>query len=622
MALDASQRINVTANMLNQSGSKAAGAKDFTKTSREENTDIKNLLEEDNAQNSLTSFTVGNLDKKQAQFKSQIMSKAGQSSEETMEQEIDNLLIGKENFEDNVMLSISKKVSARASDARQATSEETEGDQLNGSSTSSTEGLLQEAVNTATSKTRLEKKRNEEKNADIEQESEETTKSEGSKLVSQNTTQKKLLEKRKLDQQRVQRHGQKKDEKEQANLKENVKNYAIAFTSSRLRKTPGKKNELDELRQKLRSGGLTNKEVLHLEQNALKNVHSQLKDQIKDAYLKQYLIEDKDENGKSANLKSKYNLAGLFSELKNSPDFNEANINQMFSGADSEVFKEVRDLVGELLEEKMFQSVKGDGDNQKLEKEIEKLKGFASEFYVNMSRVEEQAKVKAYDLGYMLFEQGQGDGDSNKNKKNREQFEMTEVDEKDIFLDRIRSLYLRRAVNGDARTQIETFFQIRKARKGLVQLGVYNKDIEKDLEEEARQMAVGKLKDMLFEALLERATFQKLSGNIYKNNEKKVKAITRNLEKLSEPISKNQFNTIRDKANREMYNILKIDLQKIDLKDKETPNMPHITQRKKVFMETIARLMDETPINDSLEGGLQEELDHIISGITKISSDA
>jgi hypothetical protein len=185
-----------------------------------------------------------------------------------------------------------------------------------------------------------------------------------------------------------------------------------------------------------------------------------------------------------------------------------------------------------------------------------------------------------------------GFGDLDEEKETR--YEMDEDEEKEILINRLRALYMRRALKGDIITRIDTAFKMRKLKNGLIRLGMKVDDFE-HLAKEGVEVARRKLLDMLTEALNEKATLYDLAGPAFKLIEKRIKGLMSNLERIGSPLTVGEFENLRDAANRKMFDMAEQELAAVEAMLKGQPN-PSLEKKRGQLLKLIIRLKDESKI--------------------------
>lgn len=414
-------------------------------------------------------------------------------------------------------------------------------------------------------------------------------------------------------------------------LHQTISKYVGAFTANLYQEKTKQKSKLAPLKQKLSQDGLSEKEINYIEKQVLKTAQKNLKKQLKTAAIER-LLTTYDGSTKSDRKISQHMFAGLGftanigSQLKLA---NKHKTQQLSTMAEKDATQEstvfVKAQLQETLQKKFRQLAINDhhsdpnASRDELAQELTELKTLSKALNLNYDREEQIAKIMAYDLGYMLFEQGQSD---QQQSDQPQEFVYETDDEQDIMLDRIRAIYLTRAVNGDFKTRIDTMFSLRKLENGAMQLGIYNKDVEERLKKEAKVLGIEKLQDMLDEALMERATFFSMSGVTFKLNQTKIKTVIKNLAKLDSPISESQFKTRQDTINKKMAPSIVQELSQLSMKEKQYPHISELKTRKTQLLQVLDRLKKETPLLTHIDPEITEDLSYLEEGLNRLEIDA
>jgi hypothetical protein len=194
-----------------------------------------------------------------------------------------------------------------------------------------------------------------------------------------------------------------------------------------------------------------------------------------------------------------------------------------------------------------------------------------------------------------------GDGSSNQ-EKNQEQtiseYEYTQDDKKSILINRLRALYMQRALNPGVRSILKTDFKIRKLKNGLMRLGVYTEVLNEEIKEEAKEVAQERTIEMLKEALIERASLYSLAGNTYKVTENKIKGIIKNASTFGFNVTQIVFNQLRDEANSAMFEITRRELNTLEVRMSDA-DIPELVVKYRQMTQLLDRLKEES--------GLEEE---------------
>jgi len=183
-------------------------------------------------------------------------------------------------------------------------------------------------------------------------------------------------------------------------------------------------------------------------------------------------------------------------------------------------------------------------------------------------------------------------------QKQKHGYEYEGSDEKEVLINRLRAIYLQRSIKGDAWTNLETVFKMRKLKNGLFRLGIFTPELDEQIKHEAEVLAKMKTLEMLNEALLERATFYDLAGPAHELVEKKMKGLIKNLERLGMPLSNTEFIVLRDKANYQIFELSKKELEVVRGKRKQKDS-DKLAKKEKHLLRLLARLAKESDISDA-----------------------
>lgn len=208
--------------------------------------------------------------------------------------------------------------------------------------------------------------------------------------------------------------------------------------------------------------------------------------------------------------------------------------------------------------------------------------------------------VQAAGSGINVMSGGAGFNQGNQQKEKHE-YQFDSKDEKDIFLNRLRALYLQRALNPGFSSNLKTEFKMRKMKNGLVRLGVFTEVLNEQVQKEAEAIAQDRTMDMLREALEERSSLYELRGSAYDLLENKIKGVLKNADRLGLEISKEQFNSMRDEINFKMYEITKKQMELLEVRLSET-DFPQLVLKYREMKKLIDRLKEESGIQDEYEG--------------------
>lgn len=204
--------------------------------------------------------------------------------------------------------------------------------------------------------------------------------------------------------------------------------------------------------------------------------------------------------------------------------------------------------------------------------------------------------IQPFGNGVNVMTGETGTGQSNQHHQ-KNGYEFDSKDEKDVFLNRLRALYLQRALNPGISTSLKTEFKIRKLKNGLMRMGVFTEILNERVQKEAEEVAKDRTMDMLKEALEERASLFDLKGTTYDLLESKIKGIFKNAEKLGLEITTEQFNKMRDEINYRMFEITKKQMELLEVRISDA-DFPQLVVKYREMQKLIDRLKQESGIQD------------------------
>ncbi|MDD4179469.1 MAG: hypothetical protein PHH14_05420 [Candidatus Margulisbacteria bacterium] len=364
------------------------------------------------------------------------------------------------------------------------------------------------------------------------------------------------------------------------------------------------KQKVLKLRQELENLGVSHKQVLQTELSVKNQIRGQIASLIKEGVLKQLFAPKK-------------TVESVMTEVGTNKAINLAYHNDRIGGWDfggynehlqgttdkamAEAKGEIKDFIGQELERYIMARHAGTEKNDKLLKELVKLAervGFDLNNFVKdvtskkidwgMIEVPEAALAQAGSAGA-----GSG-GEFSSGSQGKTGYEYTLTDEQSLLTNQLRAVFMQRALFGDIRTTIATSFKMMQLKNGLIKMGI-TFDVLKEIESEGTTLAKQKLKEMLEEALLERATLFDLSGPAFKLIETRIKGIMKNLDRLGAPVGKSEFDTVQGQADREMFEVARTEMEKT-LAHYRGSRAPHLAKKLKLLVKQIKRLQAEAGI--------------------------
>ena len=361
------------------------------------------------------------------------------------------------------------------------------------------------------------------------------------------------------------------------------------------------------LEQQLRREGMSSQQLHDLQMQIKYSVRSQLLSQIKDAYVQRMLIESSGSDKlflTMAKRKEGFLQNYAFNQEKLGGDGFGGYRGGIRGSAEFVISDGQQDIQTFAQEEIVSTFVRANANpkNREMEyKNADKLIYLAALTGLNTGELMDKLHDVVNDLGLVNFkiedyESAGGDsGQQQQKKPDYGEYAYNQDDEKEILINRYKALLMRRAVNPGARTYLDTAFKLMKTKKGLIQLGIFTPDLDEQMSEEATKMAVQKLLEMLKEALMERASFYALTGPAYDLNEKKIKAVLKNINRLDCPLSEEEFSSLKDQANKRMFDLANRELQMVNLLHENTRHV-YYAQKRQSLVKLLERLKDESQI--------------------------
>lgn len=387
------------------------------------------------------------------------------------------------------------------------------------------------------------------------------------------------------------------------NIKGNAKDYASVYGQMVLQGGGEIKKKLSKMEQRLMEQGVAAKDILGLQQNAKNIIRAQLAAQIKEQMIKMLLSPEKSLE-KSINTKGVHNLVDFAFVNKELGGWDFGGYHGHLEGAANEqqrqAMLEIQDFVKEEIERNIVSDHLGD---EKADDKIKDLIKLGLKVGVDMDEFKRGLGRKLDNLGMVPAPEDQQKTSSHPNdssgwqqERNR-QYEYDSEDEKELLINQLRALYMQRALRGDFRTIIETSFKLRRLKNGLMKLGVQFEDFDK-VQKEGLEVARHKVMKMLEEALYERATLYQLSGPAFQLIEKKIKGLLSNLARLGKPLSRRDFETLRDDINRRMFEVVRQEFERDKALYQSRPN-PQLEKKLLLLIKLIERLKKESNIMTS-----------------------
>lgn len=390
------------------------------------------------------------------------------------------------------------------------------------------------------------------------------------------------------------------------NKGETIKEYRNLYSQFLLSGGNELKKRIEKMEIKLQQEGLSGKDLLSLQNSISKSIRSEVASQMKELWLKRALSDEKSLDFK-ANTRAINDLFGeaFKNEKLGGWDFGGYldNLQNVMNEKAREASQDIREFVKNEMEQKLTQSTLF---KDVPDKEIANLLEIGQKVGFNPMNFLGQWQVQANDIGLIPVPQQanvqsgmSADAGSNHEKKQNTGYEFSQDDEKDLMINQLRALCMKRAVRGDIRTLVETSFKIRKLKNGLIKMGINFGDIDQ-IEKEG--LAIGRIKliEMLKEAFYERSTLYDLSGPAFELIERKIKTVLKNLEKIGVSVSKRDLDSLRDEANKNMFDVVRSELEHDEALFGSNQN-PRLEKKIKLMIKLLKRIKEESNIGADIK---------------------
>jgi len=376
--------------------------------------------------------------------------------------------------------------------------------------------------------------------------------------------------------------------------------YAQTYAGYAVASSPEAKTKLDDLKKRLGEEGLSDRELAILEKGVGRTLRKEMVSRIQDSFLSTMLSPEKSFDFVISSKRYKDSVSFA---VRNAEAFginDGEDVSEFINSAISDSHGDLRDFVHEKLEQTLLEKNIAGRD---VRDDVKRLVQLGSRVGFNPDQFMNVWMHKKVDLGLVapeIFAQrplqnnieiaigGVGTG----SVSDRHPYSMTMEDDKEVLTNRLRALFMKKALVGDFFSDIEVTVKIRKTKNGLIKLGLTYEDLG-TIEKEGRALARFRTLAQLKEAFMERATFYKLSGSGYDLVFKKIKGLTANLEKLGFQVSRDHLDTLRDDANSEMFDHTVVELKWAVASLKNGPN-PRLRSKAFLMITLLKRIKEES----------------------------
>jgi hypothetical protein len=399
-----------------------------------------------------------------------------------------------------------------------------------------------------------------------------------------------------------------------------AKEYTAVYASCVVNASPEIKRRLERSEDELRQRGFSESDISSIKSGVKKSIRTDLSKAVKDAFLKKLLIKGKNLDAIMAAKNVNDALGQAAGTSVESAAFD--GLKGLAKEQAEEARAEAKDFILEDLEIKLMEKILS-GQTKELDSEIKNLVVLAMKLGIDMVSFMVKWKKKKVDLGLFFLDPRLALelGLSGSGQERESRYDMDEDEEKEILVNRMRALFMRRAIKGDMITKLDTAFKMRKLKNGLIKLGLKIDDFER-IEKEGVLVAKDKLTEMITEALTERSTLYELAGPAFKLIEKKIKGVMSNLDRIGHALTVSEFEGIRDMVNRKMYDIAIQELYAVD-SELRVKKDPCLEKKRGQLIKLVARLKKESKIDGiDIDPRRQELVRHGVEGLSVIQESA
>ncbi len=392
-----------------------------------------------------------------------------------------------------------------------------------------------------------------------------------------------------------------------------IKEYSSVYTQYLINGSSELREKLLQLESQLQQKGFSSKDLLQLQLSIKLSIRSGIASQIKNTFFNRILSPEKSleyvMNDKSMDKVIDFAFGNM---RLGGWDFGGYN-DHLQGTTDRAIFEtgeELKGLVREGLEGKLMEKHMAEKSNN-VDKEIKELLKLGLKVGFDVKGFVESWQTQKVDLGLVVMNvpvdnrSGQG-ADSERRQRNG--YEYSRDDEKELLINQLRALFMKRAVTGDMFTVLQTSVRVRKLKNGLIKLGLTFDDF-KNVEKEGRAAARVITLQMLKDTFVERATLYELSGPAFHLIERQIKGLVSNLERLGISLSKCEMDLLRDNANRLMYETTHYEMTALMAATETNPN-PSIEQKIKLMAKLLMRIREESGFQSELGEDVEQLIAH------------
>lgn len=183
--------------------------------------------------------------------------------------------------------------------------------------------------------------------------------------------------------------------------------------------------------------------------------------------------------------------------------------------------------------------------------------------------------------------------DQNEKEKEPERL----ISQEEALDDKLRYLYMIKALHPSLRNKIDVHFKMKKCRNGMIKLGFYTEEKEDLLKKQGEFLAAKQFTEELEFIYREEATLPHLSGPEYGVLRKKKAFFISQLRKINHGPSQKELDRIKDNAYQDIYSLVKEKVLQLEDMVEIHKNVAYSRQLKK-YKEVIKRISSDIMVND------------------------
>ena len=183
------------------------------------------------------------------------------------------------------------------------------------------------------------------------------------------------------------------------------------------------------------------------------------------------------------------------------------------------------------------------------------------------------------------------------NQNQKEERPKPFISQEEALDDKLRYLYMIKALHPSLRNKIDVHFKMKKCRNGMIKLGFYTEEKEDLLKKQGEFLAAKQFTEELEFIYREEATLAHLSGPEYGVLRKKKAFFISQLRKINHGPSQAELDRIKDLAYQDIYSLVKEKIMQLEDMVDLHQTVAYTRQLKK-YKEVIKRISTDTVIND------------------------